>query len=68
MPRGRPKGSKSRSTNAYTKRTQKVKRKYGKDIFEKWGKKGGNPALLKPRRKREIARKKEIAKKWPSWY
>ena len=47
MPKGRPKGSKSRSTDAYAKRTRKVKRKYGKDIFRKWGKKGGNPVLLR---------------------
>ncbi len=50
MPKGRPKGSKSRSTNGYAKRTRKLKRKYGKDIFRKWGKKGGNPVLLRKKR------------------
>ena len=50
MPRGRPKGSKSRSTDAYAKRTRKVKRKYGKDSFREWGKMGGNPVLLGKKR------------------
>ena len=68
MPAGRPKGSKSKTTKGYKARTRKIKQKYGADIFKEWGKKGGNPALLKPRRKKEIARKKEKAKKWPSWY
>ena len=47
MPKGRPRGSKSKTTNGYVARTRKLKRKYGKDIFKKWGKKGGNPVLLK---------------------
>ena len=46
MPRGRPKGSKSKDTSQYKKRTRKVRRKYGKDAFIEWGKKGGNPLLL----------------------
>ena len=50
MPRGRPKGSKSKATDAYKLRTRRLKRKYGKDIFKKWGKKGGNPILLKAKR------------------
>ncbi|MGA2670643.1 MAG: hypothetical protein ABSF21_04430 [Dehalococcoidia bacterium] len=52
MSRGRPRGSKSQSTNAYVKRTRRLKRRYGKDIFKKWGKKGGNPILLKTRKKK----------------
>lgn len=52
MPAGRPKGSKSKKTDGYAKRTQKVKRKYGADAFKKWGKKGGNPILLKARKKK----------------
>jgi len=50
MPRGRPKGSKSKDTSKYKERTRQVKRKYGKDAFKTWGKKGGNPVLLKHRR------------------
>ena len=50
MPRGRPKGSKSKSPNKYKLRTRRVMRKYGKDAFKKWGKLGGNPVLLKHRR------------------
>lgn len=31
-----------------TKKTAaKIKRKYGSDCFKRWGKKGGNPALIK---------------------
>jgi hypothetical protein len=66
MPRGRPRGSKSRNTSAYARRTKQLKQKYGENIFRKWGKKGGNPVLLRGSRKK--ARKKEAAKKWPSWY
>ena len=47
MPRGRPKGSKSKDTSKYKLRTRQVKRKHGKDAFVNWGKKGGNPVLLK---------------------
>ena len=50
MPRGRPKGSKSKDTSQYKLRTRTVKKKYGKDAFKKWGKLGGNPVLLKNRR------------------
>ena len=65
MPRGRPKGSKSRSTDAYAKRTVEVKHKYGEDIFRQWGNMGGNPVLL---RKNKETKKEEKVKKWPSWY
>jgi len=47
MPRGRPKGSKTKSPNKYNLRTRRIRRKYGKDAFKEWGKKGGNPILLK---------------------
>jgi hypothetical protein len=51
MPRGRPKGSKTKvPTNAYKKRNQRIKRKFGADCYKRWGKKGGNPVLLKSRR------------------
>jgi len=50
MPRGRPKGSKSKDTSKYKLRTRKMRREHGKDCFKKWGKKGGNPVLLKQRR------------------
>jgi len=50
MPRGRPKGSKSKDTSKYKLRTRMVRKKYGKDAYKKWGKKGGNPVLLKQRR------------------
>lgn len=50
MPRGRPKGSKTKDTNKYKLRTQRIRRKYGKDAFKRWGSKGGNPILLKHRR------------------
>ncbi|MGD0904618.1 MAG: hypothetical protein ABR924_16905 [Terracidiphilus sp.] len=52
MPSGRPKGSRSKVTTGYKSRTSKIKREYGKDIFKKWGKKGGNPILMKDKRKR----------------
>jgi hypothetical protein len=29
---------------------KKIRRKYGKDIYRAWGKKGGNPILLKLKR------------------
>jgi hypothetical protein len=48
----RPKGSKSRIKAGYKVRTKQIKTKYGADIFKKWGKKGGNPILLKSRRKK----------------
>jgi hypothetical protein len=53
MPRGRPKGSKSKSSKGYDARTRKVKRMYGNNAFVKWGKRGGNPILLKSRRGRK---------------
>lgn len=48
----RPKGSKSKTKEGYKARTKRLKRKYGADIFKKWGKKGGNPLLLKKKRKK----------------
>jgi len=53
MPRGRPQGSKSKTQDGYAKRTRKVKRKYGADAYEKWGKLGGNPILLKVSKKKK---------------
>lgn len=53
MPRGRPKGSKSKSVNKYKLRTRRIRRKYGADAYKKWGKMGGNPVLLKHKRKRK---------------
>jgi hypothetical protein len=43
----RPKGSKSTTKGGYKARTINLRRRYGADIFKKWGKKGGNPRLLK---------------------
>jgi len=51
MARGRPKGSKSKTKEGYAKRTRKIKRKYGANAFKKWGKLGGNPLLLKSKKK-----------------
>lgn len=48
----RPKGSKTQKPNAYAGRTKRVKRKYGANAYRKWGKLGGNPILLKHRRRR----------------
>jgi len=47
MPRGRPKGSKTKDTGKYKLRTQRIRRKHGKNCFKDWGKLGGNPILLK---------------------
>ena len=47
MPIGRPKGSKNKDRKVAKLRAKSVKRKYGKDCFKNWGKKGGNPVLLK---------------------
>lgn len=44
---GRPKGSKSKSKDGYSRRTDNLKIKYGEDVFRRWGKLGGNPALIK---------------------
>ena len=44
---GRPKGSKSKKHDGYSKRTRELKEHYGDDIFRKWGKRGGNPALVR---------------------
>lgn len=43
----RPKGSRSKTHEGYARRTLALKEKYGSDIFKEWGKKGGNPVLLK---------------------
>jgi hypothetical protein len=43
----RPKGSKSKSKTGYSRRAEEMKLVYGPDIYKVWGKKGGNPALLK---------------------
>jgi len=43
----RPKGSKTKNSNAYQGRTERTKQKYGDDIYRRWGKLGGNPMLLK---------------------
>lgn len=50
MPRGRPKGSKSKATNKYKLRTRRMRKKHGANCFKDWGKLGGNPILLKQRR------------------
>lgn len=47
----RIKGSKSKNTSGYAKRTANLKAKYGANIFKKWGRKGGNPVLLKGKHK-----------------
>ncbi len=44
---GRPRGSKSKKRDGYARRTANLKEKYGDSVFRKWGKMGGNPALLK---------------------
>ena len=38
---GRPKGSKSESHGGYARRTEELKRKYGSDIFKRWGRRRG---------------------------
>ena len=48
----RPKGSKSKTHDGYARRTNEIRKKYGVDAFRKWGKKGGNPILLKARKKK----------------
>lgn len=48
----RLKGSKTRKPNAYAGRTRRVKRKYGANAYQRWGKKGGNPVLLRLRKKK----------------
>jgi hypothetical protein len=52
MPAGRPKGSTSKSKNGYQHRTRSIKARYGKDIYKEWGSLGGNPALLKQRKRK----------------
>lgn len=44
---GRPKGSKSQKHDGYARRTCALKARYGSDVFRKWGKKGGNPVLVR---------------------
>ena len=46
-------GQKVADTTNYRKAIKRNKRKYGADIYKKWGKLGGNPILLKCRRKRD---------------
>jgi len=48
---GRPKGSKSKKHDGYSRRTREIREKYGDDVFRRWGKKGGNPVLLRDREK-----------------
>lgn len=38
----------ARNREGYTRRTKELKERYGPDVFRRWGKKGGNPALVKP--------------------
>ena len=49
----RLKGSKTKKPNAYAGRTRRVKRKYGANAYRRWGKKGGNPALLKGKKNKK---------------
>lgn len=51
---GRPKGSKTKKPNAYAGRSDRVRAKHGKKCYRRWGKKGGNPALLKLKHLPEI--------------
>jgi len=63
MSSGRPMGSKNRNpTTAYQKRTRRMKRMYGEDIYKKWGKKGGNPVLLKQGKEKARRAKNEVKK------
>lgn len=43
----RPKGSKSINKDGYSRRTANIREKFGADAYRRWGKKGGNPVLLK---------------------
>ena len=47
---GRPRGSKSTRHDGYARRTRELKQKHGPDIFQRWGKLGGNPVLTKRKR------------------
>jgi hypothetical protein len=40
-----------RKLTQYEKRTRNVKMEYGENAFKKWGKKGGNPDLLKKKKR-----------------
>jgi hypothetical protein len=54
----RKRRARGKSKAGYARRTRELKRRYGSNIFERWGKKGGNPILLRQgRRKRRRARK-----------
>ena len=44
---GRPRGSRSKTHEGYARRTKELRERYGSDVFRKWGKKGGNPVLMK---------------------
>lgn len=41
----RTKGSKTKKPNAYAGRSDRVRQKHGKNCYQRWGKRGGNPAL-----------------------
>lgn len=49
----RPIGSKSKKRDGYARRTKEMRERYGEDVFRKWGKKGGNPMLLKVHHKKK---------------
>ena len=46
----RTKGAKTQKPNAYAGRTARVRQKHGKTCYQRWGKLGGNPILLKHKR------------------
>ena len=47
----RTKGAKTRKPNAYAGRSARVRHKFGKNCYNRWGKLGGNPILLKSKRR-----------------
>lgn len=49
----RPKGSKSINRSGYAGRTKRMRKKYGKDCYHKWGKLGGNPILIEHGRRKK---------------
>jgi len=49
----RPKGSKNKDNSGTKARLRKIKRRYGADAFERWGKLGGNPVLLELKKKKK---------------
>jgi hypothetical protein len=47
----------------YDRRTRKIKTKYGSNAFQRWGRRGGNPVLLRTRQiKQRLGRGVKI--KW----